>query len=280
MSSLFVDQLTVIDFSYLHPVRGIVGESWLVDITLSGDLNDEGMVFDFGLVKKQIKQAIDEGVDHKFLIPANLTGLEITEDSEETFRFTFNNHKGIELDYSSPREAVYLVESNTITIDILTPIISKHIKSILPSNVTGIDMTLYTEEITDAYYHYSHGLKKHQGDCQRICHGHRSRIEIWRNESRDFELEKSIASSWQDIYLITEEDIVKRDAERITLKYQAEQGEFALTLPSQLCDILTTDTTVELIAQHLASRLKSEYPNDSFRIKAFEGFKKGALAYS
>ena len=51
MSRLFVDNLTVLDFSYFHPTRGVVGESWIVDVELVGDLNDEGMVFDFGHVK-------------------------------------------------------------------------------------------------------------------------------------------------------------------------------------------------------------------------------------
>jgi hypothetical protein len=42
--------------------------------------------------------------------------------------------------------------------------------------------------------------------------------------------------------------------------------------------MMDTDTTVELIAAHMASRIKTEYPEDSVRVKAYEGVGKGAIA--
>ena len=40
MSALFVKHLTVLDFSYAHATRGILGESWIVDVELHGDLDE------------------------------------------------------------------------------------------------------------------------------------------------------------------------------------------------------------------------------------------------
>ena len=37
MSALFVKHLTVLDFSYVHQARGILGESWIVDVELYGE---------------------------------------------------------------------------------------------------------------------------------------------------------------------------------------------------------------------------------------------------
>ena len=69
MASLFVEQLCVIDCASLHPLHGLRGESWIVDLQLDGGLDEQGMVFDFGLVKPTVKRVIDEGVDHRLLVP-------------------------------------------------------------------------------------------------------------------------------------------------------------------------------------------------------------------
>ncbi|HBC34035.1 MAG TPA: 6-pyruvoyl tetrahydropterin reductase, partial [Marinobacter adhaerens] len=49
-------------------------------------------------------------------------------------------------------------------------------------------------------------------------------------------------------------------------------------LPEDRVYMLDTDTTVELIAAHMADKLKVEFATDTIRVKAYEGVGKGAIA--
>ena len=71
---LFVDNLTNVDFSYLCPVRGLLGETWLAHIELTGALDAQGMVCDFGIVKKHLRDWLDSELDHRLLIPTDYSG--------------------------------------------------------------------------------------------------------------------------------------------------------------------------------------------------------------
>lgn len=281
MNRLFVDNLTVIDFSYFHPTRGVVGESWIVDVELVGELNEEGMVFDFGHVKKLLKQALDSGMDHTLVIPEHLTGLSTALLHQgEDIRIEYRDQQGnLTFAYQSPREAVFLIDAEKVTIDAARPLLENHLNSLVPNNVHQVKLHLRTEEIIGAFYHYSHGLKKHQGDCQRICHGHRSRIVIHKNGVRDIESEQDWAQRFQDIYLVTAEDIVNRTEDGLLhTGYDAEQGRFDVWLDARQCYTMSTDTTVELIASHIAQTLAREHPEAQWQVRAFEGVAKGAIA--
>jgi len=277
MPRLFVDNLTVIDFSFACPKRGIVGASWIVDIILEGELNEQGMVFDFGHVKKSIKHFIDDRYDHKLWLSSALPQYKLAQDGQ---RVDVQWHDDLERAYShsSPESAVYLVSESLIDCKTFETIIANDIQQMLPANVCGVEITLREEVIEGANYCYTHGLQAHDGNCQRIAHGHRSRINIWRNDERDHQLEQQWAAQWEDIYLATISHIAQQTNDTTTVKYAAEQGEFELTMPS--AKVYQTDivSTVENIASYLATACKKQYPNDSITVHAFEGVAKGAIA--
>ena len=183
MTTLFVNGLTVIDFSYLHAERGLVGESWELDITLEGSLDEQGMVLDFADVKKQVKMLVDELFDHKLIIPGNSTQLDQATTGETVeIEFAFGNKRRII--HRSPADALCVIEAEAVTEETLATAIIKALKKKMPDNVTSLDIGLRAEQTDDAFYHYSHGLKHHCGNCQRIAHGHRSRIVIERGSRR------------------------------------------------------------------------------------------------
>lgn len=278
MARLFVDNLTVIDFSYLDAKRGVVGESWIVDIELAGDLDDQGMVFDFGHVKKQIKQFIDAEIDHRLLVPTNSPGCK-TDPLNNQLAVKFPLESGEMISHQSPNDAVLLIKATSIDSKTIAIDLQKRIKAFLPDNVTDVLVTLRNEDISDAFYHYTHGLQKHLGQCQRIAHGHRSRIEIYVNNFRDRQLEAQWAKRLKDSYIATESHIVNQcevnDIPHISMAYTAQQGDFAITLPSAKIFTMPTESTVENIANYLAHTISNENKVD-VRVKAYEGPDKGA----
>jgi 6-pyruvoyl-tetrahydropterin synthase len=280
MNKLFVQNLTVIDFSYFDASRGILGESWIVDIVLEGELDEQGMVFDFGHVKKRIKEIIDEELDHRFVLSTQLKSLQV-ETTQRKVRLSWDSQFG-HFEHESPRDAIVLLEAKTINPKTVAKYLEGRIKPALPENVKSVSLTLYEEQIDGAYYHYSHGLKKHLGNCQRIVHGHRSRIEIYENHQRDSDLEDYWSACFRNIYLGTREDVKSVEdidgKSHTTFAYTAQQGRFKLTLPTKRVYVIDSDSTVELIAAHIADECARKNPNNHYLVKAFEGVGKGAIA--
>ena len=282
MATLFVQDLTVLDFSYLHAKRGMVGESWTVDLELSGDLDEQSMVLDFGQIKKAVKQALDETADHKLLVPAEADGLSIEHPEEGRITVTWRYAAG-EIQMRAPDSSVLTVPGVELSKGSLTLHLLEVVRRAVPDSVTEVLLTLREEETgTAPYYHYSHGLKKHDGNCQRIAHGHRSRIEIRENGRRSRYWEKLWADRWEDIYLGSEEDLEGTyfidDTPHHRFRYEAPQGRFELLIPEDHCYLIDSDSTVECLAEHIAQELVREAPGKHFHVRAFEGVGKGAVA--
>lgn len=279
MARLFVDNLSVIDFSYLDSQRGVVGESWIVDIELIGSLDDQGMVFDFGKTKKQIKQFIDAEVDHRLLVPVASSNCLTRLDHDELF-VEFPLATGGMISHQSPRDAVLLVDAETIQTQTIANELQVRIKSILPDNIAEVRVNLRSEAVLGAYYHYTHGLQKHLGQCQRIAHGHRSQIEIQIDGQRNAQVEAQWADRLKDSYIATESHIIKkfeRDGILHTeLAYTAEQGYFAISLPSAKVFIMPMESTVENLAIYFSKLIAKENKAGAL-VKAYEGVGKGAF---
>ncbi|WP_404398950.1 6-carboxytetrahydropterin synthase [Idiomarina loihiensis] len=292
---LFVNDLTVIDCSYLCPERGVVGESWIVDIVLDGALNEQSMVLDFGRVKKQVKAIIDNSVDHKLVVPAEHSYTKVTHNSDDSANWVdFLRPEQGSIHLFCPADAFAFIDADVVSMETVTDYLKAVIKRELPVNVEGLQLFLRPENIDGFYYHYTHGLKKHDGNCQRIAHGHRSKIQIRLDNIRQPVLEKEWSDKWEDIYLGTTEDV--RSKKELTLSepatsatsdlthtyysYVADQGLFELIVPNAENFVIETDSTVECIADFLAAEIKSKHAGQAVEVRAFEGVGKGAIAYA
>lgn len=284
---LFVNDLTVIDFSYFCAKRGIVGESWIVDLTLHGELNHESMVLDFGLVKKQIKHIIDQTVDHKLAV-ATQANLTISQQGEQTQVEGYFGEQHHHFAMSAPHQAVCEINAEQVNEQSVTDFLIAQITPKLPDNVTKVTLVLRPQRMESFYYHYSHGLKKHDGNCQRIVHGHRSTLKIELNNMSMPRLQKQWADKWADIYLASAEDQIsaselkhiEAQPEDVCFAYTAAQGYFELALAKSRVDILPCDTTVECIADYLSQQIKLQYSDKDVKITAYEGVEKGAISYA
>lgn len=291
---LFVDDLTVIDFSYLCKQRGIVGESWIVDVLLDGSLNEMSMVLDFAVVKKQIKAIIDEAVDHKLLLPMQEQALSLKDSPHNEGHQTIDFVSDVASYYlQSPACAFASIDCLTITIPDVTEHLTNIILAELPDNVQGLTLVLRPEVIPTDYYHYTHGLKLHDGNCQRIAHGHRSKIQILVDDKRDSQLEAQWCKRWKDIYIASEADRVsvadiELSAEAMSdltpdhqyFSYHAPQGRFDIAVDSKILDVVDCDSTVELLADFILRQIKAMHPelaNNNVKVIAYEGVAKGAI---
>lgn len=283
---LFVRDLTVIDSTYLDKSRGFVGESYQVDVVLQGGLNQQSMILDFSLVKKQIKKIIDAEVDHKLIVPKSASGCTVSvKDDRTQIDFTLADDSTIQL--RCPAEAYCVLESEAITIKLLEKYLEKVVLLQLPDNVAGLEIKLRNENISTPYYHYTHGLKKHDGNCQRIAHGHRSKIDIYTDGQYNQELVQQWADRWQDIYLASNVDLVAAAElsfavandgyEKLCTAYHAPQGYFELAMPMQRAEVLPDDSTVEQLSRFICEQLKQQTSDKQITVFAYEGIGKGAI---
>ncbi|MDN5938858.1 MAG: 6-carboxytetrahydropterin synthase [Salinisphaera sp.] len=270
---LFVEQLTVIDCGLLDAARGLVGMSWLVDVSLQGEPDPCGMILDFGPAKRLIKNRIDRLVDHRLLVPTQADGLLRRGD-----QLQFEDHTGHRLVYRGPSDSTCLLASAAITADAVAAHVRADLERALPAGL-HIEVSLREETIAGASYNYCHGLSQHGGNCQRIGHGHRCRLEILADGLRTPALERAGTARWQDVFAGNRADLANDPGDaRYRFAYRSAAGDFVLELDAQRCRLLQAPTTVENIALCIARGLKREQPDTHFLVRAYEGVRKGAVA--
>ena len=277
MPALFVRNLTVIDSARLDPETGLTGDSWIVDLRLDGQLDPGGMLVDFGELKTKLKREIDSALDHKLLVPLAAAGVAhasrggVAEIALET---TLGR-----LRYRAPDEAVRTFAATDINGAALVRAIETIARAHLPARVSGVHAELRHEPAGPPLYRYTHGLKHHTGNCQRMGHGHRASVAINVDGVASPELQQTWCKHLDGCFIGTRAHLVSSAGAAIyRFEYTAAQGRFELELPAARCYLIDGQSTVEHIAEHIAERVAHEHPGRHIRVTAFEGVGKGAIA--
>ena len=296
VSTLFVRDVGKIDSALFDPSLGIVGHSWYVDVWLTGSLDSNGFVFDFSPLKNLIKQTLASTLDHALILPVGSQMVQYSE-FENGERWTLKSRargeaKDARWDYASPKGSVFPVHTVALKNTSIEQEFSRILRHRLPSTVSQLSVKLREEQIspTEASFRYTHGITGHNGLCQRLFHGHRSRMEIYIGEERRPDLEHFVVREilGNTVHIATLNQIKSgtgeigqrgKNDEPITLGYSGSLGNFEATLPSNRVFFVEGETSIESIAREIARVIKrEERPNERIRTVCYEGIDKGAEA--
>ncbi|KUE73218.1 6-pyruvoyl tetrahydropterin synthase [Candidatus Methanomethylophilus sp. 1R26] len=123
------------------------GHSYIVHLRLEGDIDENGMVMDFVILKKKLKEMVD-AMDHAVLLPAQSKEVHITEDGEDV-HVECNGKR-----YMFPKMDVRMLPVPTTTAEEMSKMMAeKMVREIqIPANIRSLAVGLDEERGQTAWY--------------------------------------------------------------------------------------------------------------------------------
>jgi len=273
LARMFIQDLTILDAAWFDDFRGPLGASWRVDVELTGRRDAQGMLYDFRPCKQTIKRIIDESYDHTLILPAD------------------PNPGAAALEYECPPQALSRVPGSTVTVAGIETALKTAVEAAFREegrdNVLGVDVRLREKELPPgkAWYRYTHGLEKHEGNCQRLWHGHRNGIDVQVDGRPDPEMEAHLARLFFEAHIAYEKNLVgspevrigerQVHLEQVEIQYEASQGKFWARIPGENVVVLPRECTVENIAAFCLEEV-ARHRKGTLEVTAYEGVHKGS----
>jgi 6-pyruvoyl-tetrahydropterin synthase len=302
--TIFLSEITRVDCAVFDPSKGVFGQSWNVDVMLTGALGDNGFVYDFAQLKKLVRQVLKTSLDHALIMPINsqavqFKGMEQStgEKNEKSEYWLMRSRPSKAVpehawEYRGPTGSVFPTRSVAVNRQVLEQEVVRSLRHRLPQEIAQIHVALREEEAdpTEAVFRYTHGIAGHDGMCQRLLHGHRSRIQIFVGDERRPDLEHYIARDvlGTNVHIATPAQFKSgnvapgtrgKTREPVVLGYQGSQGRFEAVLPADRVFCVERETSIECIAQEVARLIKrEEAAADKVKVICYEGVGKGAIA--
>ncbi len=294
--SLFYKNVTVLDYAYLDDHRGVVGDALKVHVEFIGKTDEEGVVYDFSYAKKKVKEIIDRDCDHRLVIPSGLA--EEVKEGSLSLSYTYGLTDS-PIRYECPSEGICELPFKHVSKETIATHLETIILKEMPDTVSAIKITLEDEtfEGDKALFHYTHGLKEHYGNCQRLFHGHKNTVDVFINGKQDSDLENYLANElfknsihfckWENV--LNKEEVIEAfenenpfgvldSATPIRIGYTSQQGEFSCELAANEVFIMEDESTVENLSMLFARLVKEKVgPSKRVMVRAYEGIAKGAI---
>lgn len=294
--TIFLNNVTKIDCAMFDPSKGVFGQTWRIDVAITGPLANNGCVYDFSQLKGLVRQVLKSSVDHSLVIPINSQSVQYKgADKGESWVLRSRPSKvggDCEWQYRGPSGTVYPSRSVAVNRQVVEQEIQRLVRHRLPVEITQVTVSLLEEETapTEAFIRYTHGIARHEGNCQRLFHGHRCRLQIFVGEERRPDLEHYVARDvlGSNVHIATPSQFRLGHVptgtrgttrELVTLAYEGSQGAFEAVLPADRVFVVANETSIECIAAELAKLVKREEGTaDRVRVICYEGIDKGAVA--
>ncbi len=294
-SNLFIKDITKIDCAIFDPAIGILGQSWIMDVIINGELDNNGFVYDFSKLKNLVRQTTKQTIDHALLLPVSSRAVHYKEVGNEEFWQLHACSKLLERDfiweYLCPKGATFPIHAVAIKPALVEQEFSKILKHRLPGEISSVQVFLREEVLaqTEASFRYTHGIRGHEGLCQRPFHGHRSRIEVYVNKDRRPDLEQYVVRELFDsnIHIASSSQILSGPAEvgrrletsdPVKLSYVGSLGRYEAIVPSNRLFVVDGDTSIECITLQISKDLETKLPPRShLKVLVNEGIDKGSF---
>ncbi len=276
--SLFLQRFTVLDFAFLCPKAGVQGESFFVSAEVNGALDHAGFVMDFSKVKKALKNGVDEWLDHRLAVARGMPGLTLRETG-----FDLEVSLPGRLEYRCPQEAVAVLDADAVTPESIIAYLEPRILAQLPKSVTGLRLSLESEASAGSSFRYTHGLRFHDGNCQRLIHGHQNMIEVYSAGRKMPGWERELADWFRDVHFASAETLrtpvpLEERVEGEEISYRSAQGLFTARISGRRMITLSQEPSAENLAALAVRRLKRLHPGEPVEVRFYEGIQKGAIA--
>lgn len=297
VGTLFIKDVDSIDCALFDPATGITGQSWHVDIQVTGKLDKNGFVYDFSKLKKLLKEILKSTVDHALIIPVLSKHVQFEEDTDrEIWRFQAKSsltQTDAYWEYRCPKGAVYPIRSYNITKDIVERECTKILRHRLPQHIQSVKTTLRKESIDSnaSFFHYTHGISDHDGLCQRPFHGHRGLLEVSVDGENRPDLANYLANDilGSNIHIVSSIQAVTdkeytigekpKTNESVKIAFSGTLGKYEATVPANRLFFVSNKTSIEEISQQLANIVSKKVENyKTIEVACYEGIGKGAIA--